>query len=56
MVGSTAVGRHDAGAVAESSHLISLLETEKEVGCGMGLLRIKSPPTVTHLLQQGHTS
>jgi hypothetical protein len=43
MVGSMAVGRQGNEAEAESLHLIHKHEAE-------------SPPSVSHFLQQGHTS
>jgi hypothetical protein len=49
------VGRRGAEALAESLHLICNLERGSD-GAWLGLLKPQSPPPVTHLLQQGHTS
>lgn len=51
-------GRHGAGVVAESLHLIHKQKTERQlIENGMHeLLKPQSLPPVTYLLAQGHTS
>lgn len=45
-----------AEAVAETLHLEPLAGENTLTGNDMGFLKLQSPPPVTSLLQQGHTS
>jgi hypothetical protein len=60
MVAGRQAGRHGAGAVPESLHLIHRKEVKRREGEGergrdqCGLLKPQSTLLVTYLLQQGH--
>jgi hypothetical protein len=58
IAGGIATGRHGAGTVAESLHMIHKHATERARLDLVGVLKLLSPALLTrpHLPQQGHTS